>query len=62
MCAKNTDTANIETRGFCRYKSTNGSKRHWLVEGLGNVYFVGCTQASLSDDEGLLARLKANQQ
>ena len=62
MCAKNTDTANIETKGYCWYKSTNGIKRHLLVDVLGNVYLVGCTKASLSDDEGLLAMLKENHQ
>ena len=62
MCAKNTDTANIETKGYCWYKSTNGIKRHLLVDVLGNVYFVCCTKASLSDDEGLLAMIKENKQ
>ena len=60
MCAKNTDTANIETKGFCWYKATNGIKRHLLVDVLGNPYFVRCTKASLSDDDGLLAIIREN--
>jgi hypothetical protein len=62
MCAKNTDTANIETKGFCWYKATNGIKRHLLVDVLGNVYFVRCTKANLSDDDGLLEIIRANKQ
>lgn len=54
MCAKNTDTADRETKGYCWYKATNGIKRHLLVDVLGTPYFVNCTPASLSDDEGLL--------
>lgn len=62
MCAKNTDTADIETKGFCWYKATNGIKRHLLVDVLGNPYFVRCTKASLSDDDGLAEILRANKQ
>ena len=62
MCAKNTDTANIETKGYCHYKSTNGIKRHLLVDVLGNPYFVKCTAANISDDEGLLEIIKANKE
>lgn len=62
MCAKNTDTANIETKGFCWYKATNGIKRHLLVDVLGNPYFVCCTKASLSDDDGLLKIIRENKQ
>jgi len=60
MCAKNTDTANIETRGFCWYKATNGIKRHLLVDVLGNPYFVCCTKANSSDDDGLLEIIREN--
>lgn len=60
MCAKNTDTANIETKGYCHYKCTNGIKRHLLVDILGNPYFVKCTTAKISDDEGLLEIIKEN--
>ena len=62
MCAKNTDTANIETKGYCHYKSTNGIKRHLLVDVLGNPYFVKCTAANISDDEGMLEIMRANKE
>lgn len=61
MCAKNTDTANRETKGYCWYKATNGIKRHLLVDVLGNPYFVHCTPANESDDEGLLAMIREHQ-
>lgn len=60
MCAKNMDTANIETKGICWYEATNGIKRHLLVDVLGNVYFVRCTKANASDDDGLLEIIKEN--
>ena len=60
MCARNTDTADIATKGFCWYKATNGIKRHLLVDVLGNVYFVHCPKASLSDDDGLLEIIREN--
>jgi transposase len=60
MCAKNTDTANLETKGYCWYKSTNGIKRHLLVDVLGNPYFVNCTPANSSDDDGLLEMIREN--
>ena len=62
MCAKNTDTANLETKGFCWYKSCNGINRHLLVDVLGNPYFVRCTKASVSDDDGLLEIIEENKQ
>lgn len=62
MCAKNTDTANIETKGYCHYKSTNGIKRHLLADVLGTPYFVKCTAANISDDEGLLEIIKENKE
>ena len=62
MCAKNTDTANIETKGYCWYKATNGIKRHLLVDVLGNPYFVNCTKANVSDDAGLLEIIRENKQ
>lgn len=58
MCAKNSDTANIESKGFCHYTSTNGIKRHLLVDVLGNPYGVRCTPANVSDDQGLLDMIK----
>ncbi len=62
MCAKNTDTANVETKGYCWYKATNGIKRHLLVDILSNVHFVHCTPANISDDDGLLAIIRKNQE
>jgi hypothetical protein len=62
MCAKNTDTADLQTKGYCWYKATNGIKRHLLVDVLGNPYFVHCTRANVSDDDGLLAMIGANRQ
>ena len=62
MCAKNTDTANLETKGYCHYKCTNGIKRHLLVDVLGDPYFVKCTAANISDDEGLLEKIKENKE
>jgi transposase len=62
MCAQNTDTANLETKGYCHYKSTNGIKRHLLVDVLGNPYFVKCTAANISDDEGLLEIIKEHKE
>ena len=62
MCAKNTATANLETKGYCHYKGTNGIKRHLLVDVLGTPYFVNCTAANISDDEGLLEIIKENKE
>ena len=62
MGAKNTDTANIETKGYCWSKTTNRIKRHLLVDVLGNPSFVGGTKASVSDDDGLLAIIRENKQ
>jgi transposase len=61
MCAKNTDTADKDTKGFCFYKNVNGIKRHLLVDILGNPYFVKCTKASVSDDQGLIEIIRENQ-
>jgi hypothetical protein len=62
MCAKNTDTANLETKGYCWYKSTNGIKRHLLVDVLGTPYFVKCTAANVSDDEAMVAIIGENKE
>lgn len=62
MCAKNTDTANRDTKGYCWYKATNGIKRHLLVDVLGNPYMVLCTKASVSDDNGLLMIIEENKE
>ena len=62
QCAKNTDTASAETKGFCWYKATNGIKRHLLVDVLGNVHFVRCTPANVADDDALLAIVKQHKE
>jgi len=59
---QNTDTAGIETKGFCHYKCTNGIKRHLLVDTLGNPYFILCSKASLSDNHGLLEIIREHKQ
>ena len=60
QAVKNTDTADIETKGFCFYKCTNGIKRHLLVDVLGTPFFVACTPANVSDDDGLVQMIKEN--
>jgi len=62
MCAQNTDTAGIESKGFCHYKFTNGIKRHLLVDTLANPYFIHCSEASMSGDNGLLAIIRENKE
>lgn len=62
MCVQNTDTAGIETKGFCHYKFTNGIKRHLLVDTLGNPYFIHCSKANMSDDNGLLEIIRENKE
>ena len=52
----------MDTKGYCWYKATNGIKRHLLVDVLSNVFFVHCTPANVSDDEGLLVMIKQNQE
>ena len=62
MCAKNTATADIETKGYGWYKTTNGIKRHLLVDVLGNPYFVKCTPASIRDDDCLVAIIREHKE
>jgi hypothetical protein len=62
MCGKNTDTADIETKGYCWYKATNGIKRHMLVDVLGTPYFVKCIGANISDDEAMVAIICENKE
>ncbi|UKP00977.1 IS5 family transposase [Nostoc sp. UHCC 0870] len=57
QAVKNTCNASIETKGFCFYKSTNGIKRHLAVDILGFPFFTHCTQANISDDQGLIEML-----
>lgn len=54
QAVKNTDTADIETKGFCSYKFTNGIKRHLMVDVLGTPFSLKCTPANISDDKGLI--------
>ena len=44
----------MESKGFCRYKATNGIKRHLVVDTLGFPFFTHCTPANVSDDQGLI--------
>ena len=69
QAVKNTDTADKDTRGFCHYKATNGIKRHCstnaphlrlCVDVLGTPFFVTCTPANVSDDEGLVTLVRDN--
>ena len=60
QAVKNTDTADKDTKGFCHYKATNGIKRHLCVDVLGTPFFVTCTPANLSDDDGLVALVREN--
>jgi len=60
QAVKNTDSASIETKGFCSYKFTNGIKRHLCTDTLGNILFVHCTPANITDDKGLIEMLTNN--
>ena len=51
----NTDTG--RNKGFCHYKNVNGIKRHTCVDTLGNILFVVCTAANVSDNQGLIQLL-----
>jgi transposase len=51
----NTDTG--RNKGFCFYKNVNGIKRHTCVDTLGNLLFIVCTSANVSDDKGLVELL-----
>ena len=55
----NTDTG--RNKGFCFYKNVNGIKRHTCVDTLGNLLFVVCTPANVSDDKGLIELLTQEQ-
>ncbi|GAA6622981.1 transposase [Scytonema sp. NUACC26] len=60
QAVKNTCNANVESKGYCFYKSTNGIKRHLAVDILGFPFFTHCTKANISDDAGLLEMLTQN--
>ncbi|WP_446684532.1 transposase [Cyanobacterium sp. HL-69] len=60
QAVQNTCSAGVESKGFCRYKLTNGIKRHLAVDSLGFPFFTCCTKASVSDDRGLIMMLSEN--
>jgi transposase len=60
QAVKNTCTASVVSKGFCFYKSTNGIKRHLMVDTLGFPFFTLCTPANMSDDAGVILMLTAN--
>jgi transposase len=60
QAVKNTCNASKETSGFCFYKHTNGIKRHLAVDTLGLPFFIHCTPANISDDQGLIEMLTVN--
>ncbi|PZO19893.1 MAG: IS5/IS1182 family transposase [Leptolyngbya foveolarum] len=60
QATKNTCTASVTSKGFCRYKATNGIKRHLTVDTLGFPFFTLCTAANVSDNAGLIEMLSQN--
>lgn len=60
QAVKNTCNASIESKGFCKYKATNGIKRHLAVDSLGFPFFTHCTKASVSDNRGLIEMFEQN--
>ena len=60
QAVKNTCNASVASKGFCRYKATNGIKRHLAVDTLGFPFFTHCTKASATDDAGLIEMLSVN--
>ena len=60
QAVKNTCNANVESKGFCHYKCVNGIKRHLAVDTLIFPFFTHCTQAHVSDDQGLIQMLSSN--
>lgn len=60
QAVKNTCNASAASKGFCSYKATNGIKRHLAVDSLGFPFFTHCTQANVSDDQGLIEMLTLN--
>ena len=60
QAVKNTCNAGVESKGFCFYKATNGIKGHLAVDSLGFPFFIHCTRANVSDDQGLIEMLAAN--
>ena len=60
QAVKNTCNASIASKGFCHYKTTNGIKRHLVVDSLGFPFFTHCTKANVTDDQGLIEMLLQN--
>ncbi|WP_339376710.1 transposase [Chlorogloea sp. CCALA 695] len=60
QAVKNTCNANLDSKGFCHYKGVKGSKRHLAVDTLIFPFFTDCTQAHVSDDQGLIQMLSPN--
>ena len=60
QAVKNTCNASVESKGFCRYKSTNGIKRHLAVDTLGFPFFTHCTPANPSDYVCMIEMLSNN--
>lgn len=60
QAVKNTCNASVESKGFCFYKTTNGIKRHLVVDTLGFPFFTHCTKASVSDDAALIEIFEQN--
>jgi transposase len=57
QAVKNTCNASVDSKGFCHYKTTNGIKRHLVVDSLGFPFFTHCTKANVTDDQGLIEML-----
>lgn len=60
QAVKNTCNASVESKGFCRYKATNGIKRHVAVDTIGFPFFTHCTTAKVTDDDGLIEMFTNN--
>ena len=60
QAVKNTCNAEVESKGFCHYKSTNGIKRHLAVDRLGFPFFSHCMKANVTDDAGFIEMLSAH--
>jgi Transposase DDE domain len=60
QAVKNTCNAEVDSKGYCFYKATNGIKRHLAVDTLGFPFFTHCTPANVTDDIGLVEMLTLN--
>ena len=60
QAVKNTCNADVESKGYCFYKATNGIKRHLAIDTLGFPFFTHCTPANVTDDVGLIEMLTQN--